>query len=158
MKRMNNRRYIELTVLILTLLILLVYLDRQVIGLTKTVLRGPGIKLKMDVEKPMRGSIYSSDSVLIAGSKPDYTVYMNPMLIDDDIEHIRGLSRLFDISVDSIISLLDYSKKSSRSNIILKRSPDIEMISILEENRNIFKGISVKKEYYRSYVFPEMYS
>ncbi|MFO8061762.1 MAG: penicillin-binding transpeptidase domain-containing protein [bacterium] len=157
MKRMNNRRYIETAVLILSLAVLLIYFDRQVIGLTKTALRGPGRKLKMDVEKPMRGNIYSSDSVLIAGSKPDYTVYMNPMLINDNIEHIRVISGLFDISADSIISLLDYSETSSMSNVILKRSPGIELISVLEENRNIFKGITVEREYYRSYVFPEMY-
>lgn len=158
MKRMNNRKSIELVVLILSVLILLIYFDRQILGLTKTVLRGPGRKLKMDVEKPMRGNIYSSDSILIAGSKPDYTVYMNPMLINDNIENIRVISGLFDTPVDSIISLLDYSEISSRSNIILKRSPDIELISILEENRNVFKGITVKKDHYRSYVFPEMYS
>lgn len=98
-----------------------------------------------------RGDIYDRNGILLAGSRPSYTVSAVP----DDVtsEDLSLLSDILKLPLPEIKSRIDKGKKVPFMPVVLKRGVDIETLYQLEERRPELGGVLIQVEALRYYPF-----
>lgn len=115
-------------------------------------------RIKKETVVAPRGRIYSSDGVLLAGSRPYYSVYCDLNSIDTDSRSLFMLSSIIKIPVESINTVIKIGKTYRENEFCLASNIDAEGVNYLEENSNLFNGVEIKTESKRYYPYSSLYA
>jgi penicillin-binding protein 2 len=106
--------------------------------------------VKTVVTSPARGLIYDRNYKLIVDNKPSYSVMVTKK--EFDTSNTVLLSNVLGISPDDLRSSLNDIEGTNRFNPTrIARDVDFKVISFIEENRDLLKGIDYRVEPIRLY-------
>lgn len=98
-----------------------------------------------------RGNIYDRNGVLLANSRPAFTVELLPNLETVSPVVIDRLAKLLNMKAEDINDKLKHHTDFSPITIKIDVSPEI--ISIIEEQRDLFPGVFIDVKPVRNYIY-----
>ncbi len=155
----KNRQIVLFCLFILIFLILsLIIFGYQVLNRKHYTELSLKNRIRMSVSTAPRGKIFSEDKVEIASVHYLYALFLDVGLVKPDINTLKEIAGISEISVDSLNQLIRKAKIYGQTHILLVNGLDVNKLSILEENANLFPDLIVRRTAYRNYPYKELYA
>lgn len=157
-ERSRREKHLFFAVLIIALAAGAILSVFQIINRGKYKQLSESNRVRMIIEPAPRGRIISSDGYDIASTGNLLSLYLDVGIVNPEYQSLKDIAQIGDISIDSLSKLIRNAKRYGQSQVRLKSDTDINTVSLLEENANLYPGILIKKTVLRVYPFNDLYT
>lgn len=110
-----------------------------------------GNRMRIVATAAPRGTIYDRNGIVMANSRPSFTVELLPNLEKVSPEVVERLSKLLNIPVAEIDEKI--KAHTAFNPVTLKMDVSPQIISIIEEQKDLFPGVFIDVKPIRNYVY-----
>lgn len=150
--------YFVLAVIVAFLVVLCQLWNLQVIKGSEYRRLSENNRIRIKEKPAVRGMLLDRNGFILAHNRPSFEVYLVPEDIKGDLELVKDIEELLNLSKDEVKEKLDKKQRVPFKPIKIKSDIDWRELSLLEFNRIRIPGLIVDVRFRRAYNYGDLAS
>ncbi len=150
--------YFVLSVIVAFLVVLCQLWNLQVIKGSEHRRLSENNRIRIKEKPAVRGMLLDRNGFILAHNRPSFEVYLVPEDIKGDLELVKDIEELLNLSKDEVKEKLDKKQRVPFKPIKIKSDIDWRELSLLEFNRIRIPGLIVDVRFRRAYNYGDLAS
>jgi len=117
-------------------------------------------RIRLIATQPIRGRIIDKNGLILADSRIIYSLIIKPQYVNERVwqKYKSKISKLFDISSDSIQKKYSEGLKNKKFSITLLEDLKVDQVIKFKENENTLNGVEILSKLIRNYPYKNVAS
>ena len=117
-------------------------------------------RIRLIATQPIRGRILDKNGLILADSRIIYSLIIKPQYVNERVwqKYKSKISKLFDISSDSIQKKYSEGLKNKKFSITLLEDLKVDQVIKFKENENTLNGVEILSKLIRNYPYKNVAS